>query len=127
MPGANRNSQYGAERLKGIAFCVYDLQVMRRCHFCGQPLDEKLEVHRSTTCASCGKDLKICYNCRFFQKGAHNDCLESSAEQVRDKDRSNFCDYFRYKDAKDGPSASTQQKRERRAKNEFMNLFGDGQ
>ena len=90
-------------------------------------MDEKQEVHRSTACASCGKDLKICYNCHFYSKGAHNDCLESSAEPVRDKDRSNFCDYFRYKDSKDGPSASTQEKRERQSKKEFMNLFGDGQ
>ena len=96
---------------------------MRVCYFCGKELDEKLEVYRSSTCVNCKKDLKICYNCRFYSKGAHMDCLESVAEPVRDKDRSNFCDYFQFKDSAGKSSSGDQDKR---AKEDFQKLFGNG-
>jgi hypothetical protein len=98
---------------------------MRTCHFCGRQLDEKMEVYRASTCVSCGKDLKICYNCRFYSKGIHNDCLETSAEPVRDKDRSNFCDYFKFKDAASAERSSSDRKQD--ARESFLNLFGDGE
>jgi len=104
-------------------FCVYYCRIMRVCYFCGRKLDEKLEVFRSSTCESCGKDLKICYNCRFYSKGAHMDCLESVAEPVRDKDRSNFCDYFRFKESTVESSSGD---RKERAKEGFQKLFGNG-
>ena len=96
---------------------------MRVCFFCGARLEEKQEVHRSSTCSSCGRDLKICLNCRFYSKGIHNDCLETSAEPVRDKDRSNFCDYFRFKDA----AAESSKGREGGTKQDFLKLFGNGE
>ena len=96
---------------------------MRSCHFCGAEVDEQREVHRTTACGACGKDLKICLNCRFYSRGAHNDCLESSAEPVRDKDRSNFCDYFRFTDsAGQKPAEPKDHSRE-----DFLKLFGDGE
>ena len=91
----------------------------------GTGLDEKLEVHRSTTCTSCGKDLKICYNCRFYSPGVHNDCLETSAEPVRDKDRSNFCDYFSFKDS--GSAQRSSADRDSHAREDFLKLFGNGE
>jgi hypothetical protein len=45
-------------------------------------------------CTSCGKDLRVCKNCRFYLPGASNDCRETSAEPVKDKERANFCDWF---------------------------------
>jgi hypothetical protein len=98
---------------------------MRICHFCGDQLDEKMEVYRSSVCVSCGKDLKICYNCRFYSKGAHNDCLETSAEPVRDKDRANFCDYFQFKDS--ASAGGTDPSRKDHAKKDFLKLFGNGE
>ena len=106
-------------------FYVYYFPVMRICHFCGTQLDEKMEVHRSSTCISCGKDLKICYNCHFYSKGVHNDCLETSAEPVRDKDRSNFCDYFRFKDSATADKTSAGGKDHTRE--DFLKLFGNGE
>jgi len=83
-----------------------------------------MEVHRSSTCVSCGKDLKICYNCCFYSKGAHNDCLETSAEPVRDRDRANFCDYFRFKDSASKGGAGGSGKAH--DKEDFLKLFGNG-
>ena len=43
----------------------------------------------------CHADLHVCKTCEFYESGIHNDCRETSAEFVSDKERANFCDYFR--------------------------------
>ena len=50
---------------------------------------------RGDECPNCHADLHVCKACDFYESGSHNDCRESSAEFVSDKERSNFCDYFR--------------------------------
>ena len=52
-------------------------------------------VARKDSC-SCGADLHVCKNCEFYDAGAHHECRESQAEYVKDKERSNFCDYFKF-------------------------------
>jgi hypothetical protein len=84
-----------------------------------------MEVHRASACSSCRRDLKICFNCRFYSPGIHNDCLETSAEPVRDKDRSNFCDYFKFKESAasgNDPAGGPDHARE-----DFSKLFGNGE
>ena len=51
-------------------------------------------VGRQEACPRCDADLHCCRNCRFRDPGAHNQCRETQAEWVKEKDRSNFCDYF---------------------------------
>ena len=50
---------------------------------------------RGDECPLCHADLHVCKACDFYENGAHNDCRESSADMVTDKERANFCDYFR--------------------------------
>ncbi len=54
---------------------------------------------RSDECPLCHADLHVCRACEFYESGAHNDCRESSADMVTDKERANFCDYYRVKGA----------------------------
>jgi len=75
---------------------------MKRCYFCRTELHPGRVVGRQETCPACGRDLHICLNCRFYDPGAYNECHESQAERVLVKDRSNFCDYFRFRDAPAG-------------------------
>lgn len=63
------------------------------CHSCGGPLAH-LDYGRGDSCPHCGRDTRVCRNCSFFDATAHNQCHESQADRVVDKDRSNFCDYF---------------------------------
>ena len=51
---------------------------------------------RADECPLCHADLHVCKACDFYESGAHNDCRESSADMVTEKERANFCDYFRY-------------------------------
>jgi hypothetical protein len=47
------------------------------------------------TCPQCHSDLHACRNCQFYDPGKHNQCAETQAEWVRDKEAANYCDYFR--------------------------------
>jgi hypothetical protein len=67
-----------------------------RCYSCGTELDLKVgdRAARSDSCPSCRRDVRCCYNCRFYDSTSYNECGEPQADRVVDKDKSNFCDYF---------------------------------
>ena len=52
-------------------------------------------VGRRDTCPSCMADIRTCKMCQFYDPKAYNECRESSAERVQDKEKANFCDYFK--------------------------------
>ena len=68
-----------------------------RCHGCGAEVEigsgESLGFRAE--CDACGRDLHVCLNCAHHDPNAYNECRESSAERVADRDRANRCDYFR--------------------------------
>ena len=75
---------------------------MKRCHACLKGFEIKTPVGRREICPFCGSDLHCCLNCVFHATGAYNDCREPQAERVIEKNRSNFCDYFVFRDAEMG-------------------------
>ncbi len=66
------------------------------CHQCGaqRTLKPREKIYRQDTCAKCATDLHSCFHCRFYEPSRNNECSEPQAEWVKDKSRSNFCDYF---------------------------------
>lgn len=93
------------------------------CFACGASFDPDLEIFRSTTCPNCGKDAHVCLNCRFYDKLVHMECRESIAEPVAQKDRSNFCEYFKlYAGTGPRPAADDRTDNSREA---VKRLFGD--
>jgi hypothetical protein len=100
---------------------------MYACHFCGTVVENPREVYRSSSCPSCGKDLKICLNCRFYSPGAHWDCAESIDELVKDKDRSNFCTFFSFRAAQIASPGATPPSPDakQQAKRKLDKLFGN--
>ena len=71
---------------------------MKLCAACHKEIPPDRLIGRQDQCPFCRADLHCCLNCSFFERGAYNDCREPQAERVLEKDRSNFCDYFRFKD-----------------------------
>ncbi len=67
-----------------------------KCFACnvGVELSADARVGFRDCCESCGADLHICRNCRFYDPAAYNECHESSAERVTDSERANRCDWF---------------------------------
>ena len=81
---------------------------------------------RGDECPLCHADLHVCKACEFYESGSHNDCRESSADMVTDKERSNFCDYFRVKkDCRVGNAGASGEDKAAAARNAFNALFGD--
>ena len=64
------------------------------CFACGAKTAFEGTVRREATCESCRAYLHCCRNCRFYDTAAYNECRETMAERVVDKESANFCDYF---------------------------------
>ena len=67
-----------------------------RCFACDQALElaSGERVGFRDTCAGCDADLHVCRNCAHHDPAAYNECRESSAERVEDRERANRCEYF---------------------------------
>jgi hypothetical protein len=66
------------------------------CWKCGNSIDYAAGTRVGTrdTCPQCDSDLHSCRNCRHYDPAKHNQCAETQVEWVRDKEASNYCDYF---------------------------------
>ena len=65
------------------------------CALCHKEVDIGDKVYFRDECSHCAADLHICLNCEFYDPHAHNQCRESNAELVSNKEKANYCDYFR--------------------------------
>lgn len=93
------------------------------CWQCGETL-ERLGVGRvgkRESCAKCDADLHCCRNCRFFDPSVHNQCRETQAEWVKEKDRANYCDYLDPTEALGPPRRSSSSSSD--IKKKFDDLF----
>lgn len=64
------------------------------CHKCGTKLSFEGVVGRREECPGCSESVHACLNCEFYDEKSYNECRETSADPVKDKLSSNFCDYF---------------------------------
>jgi hypothetical protein len=65
-----------------------------RCHSC-QALNRRPDkIGFRDECEKCGADLHACKSCDFYDPKVYNECRETSADVVREKERANYCDYY---------------------------------
>ena len=64
------------------------------CHHCGKSSEPGDRIGREETCPHCSWDLHVCFNCQHYDTSAYNECRESQADRVLEKDKGNFCDLF---------------------------------
>ncbi len=90
------------------------------CFNCGEALNLRSTVGFKECCPKCDADLHCCRNCTFYDSSAYNFCREPQAERVVEKERANFCDYFKFgnQTAKGAPS-----EKEAKAKSSLDDLF----
>lgn len=66
------------------------------CYRCGENLAAlSLPLSRRDQCPSCSADLHVCKMCAAFDANAPRQCREDGAEDVTEKERPNFCDWFK--------------------------------
>ncbi|NOX42230.1 MAG: hypothetical protein GXP19_00615 [Gammaproteobacteria bacterium] len=95
------------------------------CWKCGESLSSLLTpFNRHDECPACKLDVHVCRMCKFYDARSNNSCREPVAEDVSNKERSNFCDYFKAQPAvydKERDSAA------QKARAELEMLFGSDQ
>ncbi|HZP44013.1 MAG TPA: hypothetical protein VFB15_00040 [Candidatus Binataceae bacterium] len=64
------------------------------CFHCGSAVEVIERVGFRDRCARCDGPLHVCLNCEFYDLRYNNQCRETQAPRVVDKDRANLCDYF---------------------------------
>lgn len=93
------------------------------CYACGASLAsvvaERGAVSRGASCPSCGRDVRVCRNCKFYDPSYHNECREANAERVVDKEKANFCDYYRLR----AEASSAERSDSEKFKKDFDSLF----
>ena len=74
------------------------------CFNCGNEIDfDRIKMQRTDTCPHCGADLHVCKNCEHWDPGSPNECREHVTEHIADRERTNHCTVFSFKD---GPPAT---------------------
>jgi hypothetical protein len=64
------------------------------CPSCRKEIPVADKIGFRDECPLCGVDLHACRACSFYDPGSYNDCRETQADRVVDKDKANFCEYF---------------------------------
>ncbi len=67
-----------------------------QCWKCGAELKHLLlPFSRYEECSTCKADLHTCLACRHYDPTLSDGCREDRADFILDKDKANFCDYFK--------------------------------
>lgn len=64
------------------------------CFHCKKTIVTQAKIAFREECEFCRSDLHVCKNCEFYDVKVYNECRETSADVVREKERANFCDFF---------------------------------
>lgn len=94
------------------------------CWKCGASLEAlSLPLQRLDECKQCGAELHVCKLCEWYSTSVAKHCREPIAEEVKDKERANFCDYFK---PRENAYSNAGQSAAEKAKAELEALFGGG-
>lgn len=95
------------------------------CYRCGESLSTlSLPFSRRDECPHCQNYLHVCRMCRQYDPHVPRQCREDDAEDVKEKERLNFCDYFT---PADDAFDVTGKRAADRAASELDALFGGGE
>lgn len=66
------------------------------CYQCNKtiPILGAFKIVRTEECPYCSTSLHCCRMCTFYDVKVYNECRESNAERIVDKEKANYCDYF---------------------------------
>lgn len=70
-----------------------------RCYKCQLEHELPAIISRQETCYKCHADLRCCKMCIHYDPRVYNDCRESQAERIVEKEKANFCSYFEIKNS----------------------------
>ena len=93
-----------------------------RCYRCGESLAAlTLPLSRQDECPGCRNYLHVCKMCVHFDARVPRQCREDGADEVKEKDRLNFCDWFKPSETAFDPDRKSEEDQARAA---LEDLFG---
>ncbi len=93
------------------------------CYRCGASLAAlSLPLSRLDECPDCRVELHVCRMCLYYDPAVSKQCREDDAEEVREKTRANFCDWFKPNPAACDPRFA---EADARARDRLAALFGE--
>jgi len=94
-----------------------------QCFRCGASLEAlSLPLSRQDQCPQCANYLHVCRMCEFYDPQVARQCREDDAEEVMDKEKPNFCDWFKPATGRFDQSGASAQSH---AEQQLAALFGD--
>jgi hypothetical protein len=67
-----------------------------------------MTVHVDSSCPGCGKPLRTCTNCGFFDTTARFECRKPIKARVESKTKANRCEFYQPKAMRDLRSAKSE-------------------
>ena len=64
-----------------------------KCAVCGHEMKQP-SIDPGATCAGCGKDLRTCTHCSFFNTGYRFECTKQLMARLENKTKNNACKHF---------------------------------
>ena len=83
-----------------------------------------LPLSRQDSCPACSVHLHVCRMCRHYDPSVPGQCREDDAEDVFEKERLNFCDWFTPTEDAFDPAHKAEADQARQA---LDALFGDSE
>ncbi|TDJ08989.1 MAG: hypothetical protein E2O68_01130 [Deltaproteobacteria bacterium] len=67
-----------------------------KCFSCHKPTELEFgrKILRHEECPTCGASMHCCKMCKYYDPTAYNECKETIAERIVDKEKANFCEFF---------------------------------
>src|SRR5258707_2265717 len=96
----------------------------RHCWKCGTEYKLPGSPGRLESCAQCGSDLKVCFNCVSYEARVAHQCRDSRAEPVAEKEMANYCEYFEFV-RREFVARAEHPAREAKARETLKKLLGD--
>lgn len=94
------------------------------CWRCGAELSSlPFPFSRTAECPKCNADLYVCRMCRWYDPRVSRQCRETVAEEVKNKERANFCGYYQ---ARPNAYQARDDSAEQSARAQLDALFGGG-
>lgn len=93
------------------------------CFRCGGSLEHlSLPLSRRDECRDCRAPVHVCRMCMYFDRNVPKQCTEDDAEEVINKEKVNFCEWFK---PAAGVFDSVGAAQAAKARGELDALFGD--
>lgn len=69
------------------------------CHSCKKELSQEDKIGFRQDCPYCGHDLHSCVQCTHYDVKVYNECKETMADRILEKEKANYCEFFGVKSA----------------------------